>query len=249
MVKKGNTNNTSNVDWGESAPRLILYADFMGFKEKVIRFDHKTIKKELETFHLKWVKQLEPLKLGGYLKFVQFSDSILVVVNGTTDKMCNLISKASVVLMHVAMSMKIPVKGVIAQGDFIYDEGKQLYFGKPLVDAYVLHDKIKCYSIVVHHTAEETVKTYIKSSIGKDKVIYSNAPICIEGGEVSHYHLCWNLMDLKLQTADYTEECNEWLEQIELSVSGIPRIYVDRTRKLLYADLDRYNKLTKEKSE
>lgn len=76
------------------------------------------------------------------MQFVQFSDSILISVNGIDEKKFNLLSKATICLMHVAMSMQIPIKGVIAQGMFSYDKENELYFGKPLVDAYLLHEEL-----------------------------------------------------------------------------------------------------------
>ena len=70
------------------------------------------------------------------------------------------------------MSMQIPIKGVIAQGIFSYDKENELYFGKPLVDAYLLHEELKYYGIVVHNTAEKTIKKYQNSNNP-----YTNTPI------------------------------------------------------------------------
>lgn len=128
--------------WSTDTERLILYADFMGFKNQVLGKPHEELKKELIDFHNKWVKRTSPLKAGGHLQFVQFSDSILISVNGIDEKKFNLLSKATICLMHVAMSMQIPIKGVIAQGMFSYDKENELYFGKPLVDAYLLHEEL-----------------------------------------------------------------------------------------------------------
>ena len=65
------------------------------------------------------------------MKSVQFSDSILLVVNGTNEKMFNIITKAAVCLVQSAMSLGFPIKGVIAQGKFSYDKDNELYFGLP----------------------------------------------------------------------------------------------------------------------
>ena len=89
-------NTKRKLEWNEDAPRLILYADFMGFKSRIFSSSHNELKALLERFNEAWHNRLQPLQLGGNLKFVQFSDSILVVVNGTNEKMFNLISKAAV---------------------------------------------------------------------------------------------------------------------------------------------------------
>ena len=220
-----------NPQWSKDTERLILYADFMGFKNRVLSKTHEDLKKELCEFHEKWVKKMEPLNSGGHLQFAQFSDSILIAVNGIDEKKFNLLSKAAICLMHVAMSMQIPIKGVIAQGIFSYDKENELYFGKPLVDAYLLHEELKYYGIVVHNTAEKTIKRYQNQNNP-----YTNTPIYIEKGKTAHYHLCWNLINQQLAPENITFQCKKWIEDIAERVSGHPRIYVDKTIEVLEAD-------------
>ncbi len=229
--------------WNEDTERLILYADFMGFKERVINTKHGDLKKKMEEFHDRWERQVKPLIQGDNLRYAQFSDSILIVANGINEKMFNLISKAAARLMHVALSEGIALKGVIAQGVFTYDENKELYIGKPLVDAYLLHDEIKYYGIVVHHTAEKTIKKYASDNVNP----YTDTPIVLEKGTTAHYHLCWNMMDILLDANDYTDQCIKWLDNIAETVSGKPRIYIDNTKKILMKDQQLVNKRKDEK--
>lgn len=222
--------------WNDDIPRLILYADFMGFKNRVFSSSHEELKCLLVKFNDAWHKKLQPLQMSGDLKFVQFSDSILVVANGTNFKMFNLITKAAISMMHEALKINFGIKGILAQGTFSFDEKSGLYFGRPLVDAYLLHEEIKYYGIVVHHSAENTVKTNISNSNP-----YSKNDIFIEKGRVAHYHLCWNLIDLKLAPNDITPLCNSWLDAIEETVSGAPRQYIDRTREVMKNDQNEFN--------
>lgn len=228
---------TALADWNADTERLILFADIMGFKERVINSDHAKLRKSMEAFHDKLERQSSPLRTSGKLRYAQFSDSILVVANGTNEAMFNLISKAAARLMHVALSDGIAIKGVIAQGKFTYDEKKELYIGKPLVDAYLLHDEIKFYGIVVHHSAEKTVKQYASETRNP----YTNLPIALEKGQTAHYHLCWNMMDTFLAANDITEESKGWLAKIAETVSGRPRIYIDNTLKIIEADQKEIN--------
>jgi hypothetical protein len=225
---------TTPDPWLEDKERLILYADFMGFKSRIFSKEHAVLKKELTEFHEKWSKKMEPLLKENYLRYAQFSDSILIAVNGTDDKMLNLLSKAATCLMHVALSQGFPIKGVIAQGLFSYDEENQLYFGKPLVDAFLLHEEIKYYGIVVHNTAEKSVKKHSKR-YGNP---YSHTSVCIDRGKVDHYHLCWNLIDTEFRLKNNTKKCEKWLDAIAESVSGSPRMYIDKTREILRVDAD-----------
>ena len=137
-----------------------MYADIMGFSHRVTFNNHEELKRDLQKFKQSWESRIKPLEKGGHLKSVQFSDSILLVVNGTNEKMFNIITKAAVCLVQSAMSLGFPIKGVIAQGKFSYDKDNELYFGLPLVEAYKLHEEIYYYGIVVHHSAEQTVKKY-----------------------------------------------------------------------------------------
>ncbi len=223
--------------WNTDTERLVLYADFMGFKERVIKTPHVDLKKQMKEFRETWERRMTPLILSDNLKFAQFSDSILIVANGTSWKMFNLITKAAARLMHVALSKGFALKGVLAEGVFTYDEKNEIYFGRPLVDAYLLHEEIKYYGIVVHHTAEKTVKKY--AAVNDNP--YSDSPIALEKGLTGHYHLCWNMIDEKLEAIDCTEDCVKLLDTIAETVSGKPRIYIDNTKKVLMEDQKRVN--------
>lgn len=219
------------VSWTSQGERLLLYADVMGFKSRVATRSHENLSAEILDFRAAWDAKTACLKLGDYLKFVQFSDSMLLVVQGVDSKMFNLLTQAAVCLMQTALEKGFPIKGVIAQGKFSFDEEKQLYFGQPLVDASVLHDQLKFYGIAVHNSAEKTVKANMDILHP-----FTKTPISIATGQVSHYHLSWNTLNGQYQYEDITDKCNKWLDTIEESVSGDPRIYVDRTRKILEND-------------
>lgn len=230
-------NKRDYVGWDQDAERLLLYADIMGFKSRVMTKSHEVLKQEFLNFRKAWDARISPLKLNDFLKFVQFSDSMLIVVKGVDEKMFNLLTKAAVTLMQIAMEKKFPLKGVVAQGKFGFYVDKQLYFGQPLCDAAVLHDQLKFYGIAVHHSAEKTVRSYANKLLP-----YSKTYIYIDKGKVAHYHLCWNLLDKKYQSNDITNTCKKWLQTIEESVSGEPRMYVDRTIEILDKDRENFQK-------
>ena len=232
MKKVQNEREAIYPNWNDSAERLILYADIMGFKERVYSKSHDELKDNLLKFKDKWDKYVSPFQFKEHLKFAQFSDSTLIVVNGTDEKMFNLLTKAAFRLIHAAMEMKFPIKGIIAQGDFLFDKRKELYFGCPLVDAALLYDEIQYYGIVVHHSAERVVEKFRN----KERP-YLKSEIFLKSGKISHYHLCWNMLCHNLAPGDNSKECESWLDEIEKEVSGRPRIYVDNTRKVLGEDL------------
>lgn len=238
MEKKQGERDVNYPSWNDSAERLILYADIMGFKERVYSKSHDELKSNLLKFKEKWEKYVSPFQFKEHLKFAQFSDSTLIVVNGTDEKMFNLLTKATFRLIHAAMEMKFPIKGVIAQGDFLFDKQKELYFGCPLVDAALLYDEIQYYGIVVHHSAERSVEKFRN----KERP-YLKSKIFLKSGKISHYHLCWNMLNHNLAPGDNSKECESWMDEIEKEVSGRPRIYVDNTRIVLGEDLEKSTEL------
>lgn len=233
MEKELKIKNKRNISpkWEEPAERLVLYADIMGFKSRVMDYSHEELKNDISRFRNDWESRMSPLQIADHLRYVQFSDSILIVVNGVDDKMFNLITKAAFCLMHTAISNRFPIKGVISQGIFTYDKLKELYFGRPLVDAALLHDEIKYYGIVVHNTAEATVKAK-----GTEENRYCKSEIPLDKGCASHYHLAWNLVNQMYKPEDITDTCNLWLDVIEEQVSGKPRTYIDNTRRVFEND-------------
>ena len=92
----------------------------------------------------------------------------------------------------------------------------------------------------------ETLINHLRSSLEKDKTqgnnpyVYSEVPLKSSGWSC-HCHLAWNLYDNKLESPiDNWSTCEKYLQQIELTVSGAPRIYIDNTRRVMLKDLALY---------
>lgn len=230
-MKTYSKNTDKKTEWKDGAKRLVLYADIMGFSHRVTFSKHKKLKKELQGFKTFWQKRIKPLEQGNYIKSVQFSDSILIVANGTSKKMFNLTTKSAVCLMQSAIKLDFPIKGVLAQGEFSYDKDNELYFGLPLVEAYQLHNEMHYYGIIVHHSAEPIVKKYSDA-----KNPYTKMTIPLKNGKALHYHLSWYSLDETLNPKNIKQSVNDWLDKIEEGVSGTPRIYVDNTRDVISND-------------
>ena len=61
-------------------------------------------------------------------------------------------------------------------------------------------------------------------------------------GYTTHYHLAYNLISKKRETGKGIDEINRniisYLEEISRTVSGTPRIYIDKTLQVLKEDLE-----------
>lgn len=224
----------------------VLYADIMGFKDRVIRTEHQKLEKELEGLKIKLNNWLSPFFNNvETFKVSMFSDSILIIDTATKEGF-NRISKAGIGLMHVSLEASFALKGAISKGQFTYKEDKQLFFGRALVDAFLLEEQIHYYGIVAHHSVERDINTYAKGWNGKKDNPYILSPVPLKSGNISHYHLAYNLISMTRQVGKAVNETHQsiifWLEKISGTVSGNPRIYVDKTLQVLKEDLSIFNK-------
>ena len=160
----------------------LLYVDIMGFKDRVNATEHQKLSNNLYKFREDLKNWFSPFtSKTKTFKLSMFSDSILIVDEDSSDGF-NRISKAAVGVMYVALQNQFAVKGAIAKGSFTYDEEKQLFFGKALVDAYLLHESLYFYGIVAHHSVELDIKSCrLKGYRGK-KNAWVKSSISLKGG-------------------------------------------------------------------
>ena len=224
----------------------VLYADIMGFKDRVMRTEHTELENSFESLLKDLEAWFSPNKKAPTFKASFFSDSILIVDEDTANGF-NRISKAAAGLMQVSLKHKFPLKGVISKGNFTYKEDKQLFFGRALVDAFLLEEQINYYGIVAHHSIENDIIQYAngqgKKDNGNRKGInpYILSPVPLKSGNITHYHLAYNLISSTRETGKNIDQTHmniiSWLELISGTVSGNPRVYVDKTLQVLEDDL------------
>ena len=91
------------------------------------------------------------------LQISLFSDSIILISPDIGGESLTAIAEAAAYIMRNAIGSGIPMKGAPAQGVVTNDTDKQLFFGLPIIDAYLLRENVKYYGVVVHHSAEQSV--------------------------------------------------------------------------------------------
>lgn len=225
----------------QTKKRFVVFLDIMGFKERVARNTQESLYKELTDFNKdittiinshKNLKVAQPFKQTDNsdialkseeeedeILLAQFSDSIVIFTNGNTKENLLTVSNVAKQIMISAIKREkpIPLKGALAEGDITCDMVKQLFFGQALIDAYLLEENIQYYGIVVHHSAEQSVKNYATE-------IFKNNLVPLKSGKINHYELVWY---------DRCEDVKLGLERIRLSVSDSPRKYVDNTNNII----------------
>lgn len=265
------TSRSQEAGQSEDKPKTmyILYADIMGFKERVRTTAHDDLEKTFREFKTDLDKWVEPLgkkkkkkeekkekkeekkeeEAGGF-KMSIFSDSILFVDESTANGF-NRISKATAGLMQTSLEHGFPIKGALAKGKFTYAPEDQIFFGQPLIDAYLLQEDLNYYGIVAHHSVDADIEEWAngigqnqKGNTKRNPYILSKLPL--KSGAVTHYHFAYNLIDKVRKTGGDIEKVhNELLSHLKIisqTVSGRPRSYVDKTIEVLESNLNIYRR-------
>ncbi len=209
--------------------KFVLYLDIMGFKERVNRTSIEELEKQLLFFKTKNNK-LKPLLEGKdnkkLIDMAQFSDSIVLVSVGGGVEDLNRICKAAVILMQTALETGFALRGAIAKGQMVFEKENQLFFGKALVDAYLLEEELCYYGVVFHESMEEIVSNVIN---GNKYYPIEDIVIPLKKGKSKHYHVAWHKMTAKLAKGDISSDATIWLRDLRKTVSGNPRVYLDNT--------------------
>ena len=212
--------------------RFVLYLDIMGFKERVNRVEIEELREQLLRFKTK-NKKLKPLlesKANTLIYMAQFSDSIVLVSRDTTIDDLHRISKAASILMQTALQTGFALRGAIAKGHMIFDNEQQLFFGKALVDAYLLEEELCYYGVVFHESMEEII---LEALSQKPDMPIEDISIPLKKGKSKHYHIAWQKITALLQKGDITSQALDWLKDIRKTVSGNPRVYLDNTVNII----------------
>lgn len=200
--------------------RFVVFLDIMGFKDRVARTSHADLLAQLTGFNAD-ISYYIRLYHDSDIQLAQFSDSIVLFSNDTTQKSLKNIAEVARGIMQTAIKRQIPLKGAIAQGRITCDMSKQLFFGQALIDAYLLEENIHYYGILVHHTAESAVSKL-------DDSLFNDIKAPLKSGKIAHYELSW-----------YADENNELtgiydaLKNIRQTVSDAPRKYIDNTVEVM----------------
>ena len=211
--KKDKENHNDSV---QRAVRYVAFMDVMGFKDMVARNPHHVIGDKLQDLLIFISNRIH--NKGSIFSSI-FSDSIYFLTSD--DKQTTLKALIEIVseVMKYALGIGLPMKGAIAKGMVSVDLVKNLTFGQPLIDAYLIEESIVLYGVVIHNSVESIVR----KKAFQDYVL--DAKIPLKTGTASHYILRWWRNDIK--------KSKQLVRDIRLSVSDSPRRYIDNTLDLM----------------
>ncbi|MDR2457996.1 MAG: hypothetical protein LBD41_05905 [Clostridiales Family XIII bacterium] len=232
--------------WNITEKRFIVYLDILGFKDRVMRESHDKLYNDLVKIPISEdilnsildKKSIKTVFGDVGIHYVKFSDSIIIFSKNDTIESFIMFLIVTRFVFGSILKKNFLVKGGMAYGTISLDKENQVYFGQPLIDAYLLEEDVNYIGIVAHNSIDE-FKQNIK---GDDKKICAilnqlifEGKSHLKSGLITHLNLNWfsqligndNLSD---KTED--EIKNEIIKQLKkyyLSVSGSPRRYIDNT--------------------
>jgi hypothetical protein len=233
---------TNKLPWKMTNKRFVAFIDILGFKDLVMRSSHKDIYEQL--FQISKTKQLiENLSDDKYFMadkgdsdtyILRFSDSIAIF--SKTDDLANFSYFLEVTnyLFSRAINCKIPLKGGIALGIVSLNKTEQIYFGQPIIDAFLIEGEVKYMGIVAHNSIDK----YLFENKNKieqfqlNKILFE-AKTPLKSGIINHLNLNWfNIIYTSPSNEEKIEFINSILKEFKCTVSGEPRIYLQNTVEL-----------------
>ena len=219
------------MKWTKTKNRYICFIDIMGFKNTVASNTHNQILKQLHQL-TQLIQRIDNSEFGrkkiAVIRTVTFSDSIILITeNDTVQSAAHLLQKSGWI-MRKCFEIGIPIKGSLTHGKFTADFDTSLFFGQPLIDAFLLQEQLHLYSIVIHNSFESKLKNKIYGKAPfHSNIRWYKYKTPLKGGSAWHYHLNW--LFYPSEHSDNTELLSSGVDKYYSSVSGNVRQYVDHT--------------------
>ena len=218
--------------WEITTNRFVAYLDILGFKDRVMRNTHEEIYEDLncllDTKEVFLINEQVSMPDDPSVFMATFSDSIIVCSKDDTIFSFDHFLSQLRLLFHGAIRKdRIPLKGCIAHGKISIDKERQIYFGQPIIDAYLLEEEINYMGIICHNSIDKYLNTIKKEDADKwaDYFLFK-CLTPLKSGKITHYNLNW------FQHGQYTLEGKD-LEGYYATVSGSARRYIDNTIEML----------------
>jgi hypothetical protein len=175
--------------WQVTDGRFVGYIDVMGFKDLVSRSTHDQVyKMMLSTEISRRDNATRDWKSGnkrrsGLVKTTSYSDSIVIYSkDGSFEALYSFLCVLAVASRDLFLA-GIPHRGAFAYGTMTLDTKNSIFFGQPLIDAYLLEQELAFYGIVGHASAEYKIEA-IKN---KEDLVYLKRFNCLfKQGSATH---------------------------------------------------------------
>jgi len=242
MGKMTKDKNKKNVPWEITANRFVGIMDIMGFKDLVARNNHETVYEMMKKVS-NAMKVNQSVFSVDYdsdnfdinIIMMTYSDSIMIYSrDDSQSSQENFIASISA-LSEDLFKDGIPHKGGVAFGKMTLDFENSIFFGQPLIDAYLLQEELNLYGIVAHPTAEFKNEFY-----DDETVIEYNCPF--KTGNAKHYTILPSTFFTDPFDIKEFEILHKSVSALRVNTSGGLRKYIDNTLSYLTYSKDIYLK-------
>jgi len=226
----------AELNWEPTTQRFVAFFDILGFKDLVARKQHaeileklnllKTVIEELQTTDISPI--FKTLRFSNdQTKAITFSDSIVFFSNSDTKDDASKILFDSYRLLLTATRNKIPIKGCISFGKITVDFSTSLFFGQPIIDAFLLHEDLIMLSVIIDNSAEEKINSFSDETPNVlFNAILKPYKCNMKSGKINHKLIS------PLNNSVKTNLIDE-LTNLYSTCSGRPRLYIDNTIEYL----------------
>ena len=232
--------------WKPTDKRFVAFFDLLGFKDKVMRKSHEEIYDELSK--ISRIKDIVENKNGLKSKekykdcdvyVVSFSDSIVIFSKNDSFENFEYFLIAIRAIFSNSLREKIALKGGFAHGQVSLNKAEQIYFGQPIIDAYLIEEDVNYLGVVAHSSIDQFLKSQsekCEKSIICNKLLFEEKTY-LKCGKITHLNLDWFILTQKdhdkLKPAEKIKNILKDLDAFNCTVSGSPRRYIDNTKELL----------------
>jgi hypothetical protein len=227
-----------NQNWPVTCERYVAFIDIMGFKDMVARSSHEEIYDMMKNIN-KVKRELENVKWTDIddriTKSTFYSDSIIIYSKDNSINSAQNINSTISALTNDLLASGIPHKGAIAFGKMTRDERRSIFFGQPLIDAYLLQEQLNLYCIVVDASAEHQFEK--QNLIDNEKLMLKNYLCNFKLGASNHLTIPPLFAGVENADSEPSKKQKkrliEGIKRLRHKTSGHLRKYVDNTEAFI----------------
>jgi hypothetical protein len=239
MMKIQKKEVSTKTSWSITCNRYVAYIDVMGFKDMVVRTSHGEIYKMMKSIESSKSLVLNTRWTGKISKLVTtttYSDSIMLYSKDeSNDALDDLITSVSALVYELFLN-GIPHKGSIAYGKMTLDKKNSIFFGQPLIDAYLLQEELNFYGIIIHASAEKKMK---RKKYNCNMSFVQDYLCPLKNGSSNHLTVYPIFVPsdqkFKKQAADLIDS----MKELRYKTSGYLRRYIDNTELYLNSIIEK----------
>ncbi|ASS48751.1 MAG: hypothetical protein A3D31_06605 [Candidatus Fluviicola riflensis] len=215
--------------WPITTERFVAFIDIMGFKDMVMKMPHSAIyKMMLAIDSSKTISEEIAIdkKNNQLVKSTTYSDSIMLYSKNKTVGCFEALIAAVSGLTYDLFIEGIPHKGAMAYGKMTLDSERSIFFGQPLIDAYLLQEELHFYGVIIHGTVEQVMHRQLNQ-----QEFIKRYDCHLKNGKSNHYtvHPMYISASSAAHFPDEHEKAINSLVQMKHKTSGHLRRYIDNT--------------------